>query len=162
MGDRLDSRRPRLRATWLWLGGGAAAILVIVGMLIVPRVSQSDPCDTALPFASELGLQLSGSEEVVACEWQSGFPDSGGKVMVRTASPATREALLKRSGVSEEMAGRAVSVDDGPFRGERWRPNLDGSEQVYLSTSPNGHLLKISYDEGVDSGLLLTVLLSQM
>lgn len=138
------------------------AVLLVAGMLIVPRAVQEDSCDTALPFATELGLQLSDNDEVVACEWHTGFTDSGGKVIVRTASPATREALLKRSGVSEEMAGRAVSVNDGPFREERWRPNLERSEQVFLSTAPNGHQLKISYDEGVGSGLLLTVLVSQM
>lgn len=82
--------------------------------------------------------------------------------MVRTASPAARDALLKRSGVTEEIAGQAVSVDDGPFRAERWRPNLERSEQVYSSSGPNGHLLKIIYDEGTDSGLLLTVLGTQM
>lgn len=66
-------------------------------------------------------------------------------------------SLLERSGVSEEIEQFGVSVDDGPFREEVRRPNLDRSEQVYVATGPNGHQLRISYDEGVESGLLLTV-----
>lgn len=163
MDDRSNARRPKLRARWLWLGGGVlVAVLLIAAVLIVPRVVQNDPCDTALPLASELGLQLSDDEEVVSCEWQTSFPDSGGIIIVRTESPATRETLLKRSGVSEETAGRSVSTNDGPFRSERWLPNHERSEQVYLSIADNGHVLKISYDPGVDDGLLLTVLVSQI
>jgi hypothetical protein len=37
------------------------------------------------------------------------------------------------------------------------RPNLERSEQVYIATAPNGNQLRISCDEGVESGLLLTV-----
>lgn len=163
MDDRSNARRPKLRARWLWLGGGVlVAVLLIAAVLIVPRAVQNDPCNTALPLASELGLQLSDDDEVVSCEWQTGFTDSGGIIIVRTESPATRETLLKRSGVSEETAGRSVSINDGPFRSERWRPNLERSEQVYLSTAPNRHLLKVIYNEKVDSGLLLTVLVTQM
>ena len=77
--------------------------------------------------------------------------------MVRTASHTTREALLERSGVSEEIDRRTVSLNDGPFHEEMRRPNLERSEQVYIATAPNGHQLRISYDEGVESGLLLTV-----
>lgn len=162
MDDRSNARRPRLRARRLWVGGGAlVAVLLIAAALIVPRVVQNDPCDIALPFASELGLQLSDDDEVVSCEWQTGFTDSGGIIIVRTSSPATRKALLKRSGVSEETAGRSVSINDGPFRSERWLPNRGRSEQVYLSIADNGHVLKISYDAGVDHGLLLTVGVSQ-
>ncbi len=138
------------------------AVLLIAAVLLVPRVVQNDPCDTALPSAAELGLQLSDDDEVVSCEWQTGFTDSGGIIIVRTESPATRESLLKRSGLSEETAGRSVSINDGPFRSERWLPNRERSEQVYLSTAPNGHQLKIIYDEGVGAGLLLTVVVSQM
>lgn len=76
---------------------------------------------------------------------------------MRTASHTTREALLERSGVSEEIDRRRVGLDDGPFREEMRRPNLEHSEQVYIATAPNGHQLRISYDEGVESGLLLTV-----
>ncbi|WP_420750580.1 hypothetical protein [Rhodococcus sp. O3] len=50
-----------------------------------------------------------------------------------------------------------MSIDDGPFREEVRRPNLERSEQVYTATAPNGHQLRISYDEHVESGLLLTV-----
>lgn len=77
--------------------------------------------------------------------------------MVRTASHATRDALLERSGVSEELYRWNVSIDDGPFREEVRRPNLERSEQVYMATAPNGHRLRISYDEHVEFGLLLTV-----
>ncbi|MCK0091696.1 hypothetical protein MWU77_12980 [Rhodococcus sp. F64268] len=50
-----------------------------------------------------------------------------------------------------------MSIDDGPFREEVRRPNLERSEQVYMATAPNGHRLRISYDEHVEFGLLLTV-----
>lgn len=158
MRDRLENRGPKLRAMWLWLGCGViVVVLLVTGMFAVPQVLQNDPCDAALPFASELGLQLSNNDDVVSCEWHSSFPDSAGTVTVRTASHATREALLERSGVSEEIERWGVSVDDGPLREKIRRPNRERSEQVYTATAPNGHQLKISYDEGVDSGLLLTV-----
>ena len=98
---------------------------------------------------------------MVSCEWQTSFPDSGGIIIVRTASPAARESLLKRFGVSEETAGRSVSINDGPFRSEQWLPIHERSEQVYLSIADNGHVLKISYDPGVDHGLRLTMGVSQ-
>lgn len=65
--------------------------------------------------------------------------------------------MLERSGVSEELDRWSVSIDDGPFREEIRRLNLERSEQVYIATAPNGHKLRISYDEDVESGLLLTV-----
>ncbi len=143
---------------WLWLTCGAIAFaLLLTGMSTIPRVFHNDPCDSALAFASELGLHLSGDDNVVSCEWHSSFPDSSGTVMVRTASHATRDALLERSGVSEELYRWNVSIDDGPFREEVRRPNLERSEQVYIATAPNGHQLRISYDEHAESGLLLTV-----
>lgn len=158
MRDRLKTRGSQVHNVWLWLTCGAMAVaLLITGMFTVPRVFHNDPCDSALPFASELGLHLSGDDDVVSCEWHSSFPDSSGTVMVRTASPATRDALLERSGVSEELDRCSVSIDDGPFREEIRRPNLERSEQVYIATAPNGHQLRISYDEHVESGLLLTV-----
>lgn len=131
--------------------------LLITGMFTVSRVFHNDPCDSALPSASELGLHLSDDDDVGSCEWHSSFPDSSGTVMVRTASHTTRETLLERSGVSEEIDRRRVSLDGGPFREETRRPNLERSEQVYIATAPNGHQLRISYDEGVESGLLLNV-----
>ena len=158
MRDRLKTRRYQARNVWLWLTCGAIAVaLLITGMSTIPRVSHNDPCDSALPFASELGLHLSGDDNVVSCEWHSSFPDSSGTVMVRTASHATRDAVLERSGVSEELYRSNVSIDDGPFREEVRRPNLERSEQVYIATTPNGHQLRISYDEHVEFGLLLTV-----
>lgn len=158
MRDRSKSRSSQVRNTWLWLGCGVVVVaLLITGMFSVPRGLHNDPCDSALPFASELGLHLSGDDDVVSCEWHSSFPDSSGTVVVRTASHATREALLERSGVSEEIDRWRVSLDDGPFREEMRRPNLERSEQVYTATAPDGHQLRISYDEGVESGLLLTV-----
>ena len=158
MRDRLNTRGYQVRNVWLWLTCGAIAVaLLITGMSTIPRVFQNDPCDSALPFASELGLHLSGNDNVVSCEWHSSFPDSSGTVMVRTASHATRDALLERSGVSEELYRSNVSIDGGPFREEVRRPNLERSEQVYIATAPNGHQLRISYDEHVESGLLLTV-----
>ncbi|WAM19589.1 hypothetical protein [Rhodococcus sp. JS3073] len=136
--------------------------LLITGMFTVSWVFHDDPCDSALPFASESGLHLSDDDDVVSCEWQSSFPDSSGTVMVRTASPATREALLERSGVTEEVDRPRVSLNDGPFHEEMRRPNLERSEQVYIATAPNGDQLRISHDEGVESGLLLTVRALQM
>lgn len=160
-----QSKTPGLErhSVWVWLGSGAIVIaLLAAGIVAVPRMFHSDPCDHALPFASELGLQLSEKEEVLSCEWHSSFPNSGGTVMVRTDSPAAREALLERSGVSEEITGSRVSVNDGPIRVETRRPNLERSEQVYMAISPLGHRLKIIYDEGAESGLLLTVHATQM
>lgn len=151
-------RHPKLRARWAWLGGGIGAVaLVVTGVAVVPQILDRDPCSRALSFATDLGLQLSSDDEVVSCDWHTSFPDSSGTVMVRTASDATRKALLERSGVSEETYRWAVSVDDGPAREEVHRPNLQRSEQVYEATAPNGHQLRISYDEGVESGLLLAV-----
>lgn len=147
----------------MWLGGGLLVVaLLITAAIIVPRITQNDPCETALQAASDLGLQLSDDDEAVSCEWQSRFTDSGGLIVIRTESPATRESLLIRSGMGEEIAGRSVSIDDGPFRPERWRSNLDRDEQVYLSTGPNGHQLKIIYNDEVEGGLLLTVVVSPM
>jgi hypothetical protein len=139
---------------------GCAVIVVallITGMFTVSRVLHNDPCDSALPLASELGLHLSDDDDVVSCKWHPSFPDSSGTVIVRTASHTTREALLERSGVTEEIDRRTVSLNDGPFREEIRRPNLERREQVYIATAPNGHQLRISYDEGVESGLSLTV-----
>ena len=158
MRDRLKTRGPQVRNGWLWLGCGVIVVaLLITGMFTVSRVFHNDPCDSALPLASELGLHLSDDDDVVSCEWHSSFPDSSGTVMVRTASHTTREALLERSGVSEEIDRQRVSLNDGPFREEMRRPNLERGDQVYIATAPNGHQLRISYDEGVESGLLLTV-----
>lgn len=158
MRDQSNSRGPQSRAKWLWLGGGAIAVaLLVAGLFVVPRVFHNNPCDAALPFASELGLQLSDDDVVISCDWHSSFPDSSGTVMVRTASHASREALLERSGVREETYEWLVSDDDGPSHEMTRRPNLERSEQVYTATAPNGHQLKISYEDDVESGLLLTV-----
>lgn len=161
--DQSRSQGAKRHPVWMWLLSGAIVVaLLAAGMVAVPRMLHSDPCDQALPFASELGLQLTEKDEVLSCEWHTSFPDSGGTVMVRTDSPATREALLERSGVSEEITRSGVSVNDGPMRVETRRPNHERSEQVYTAISPLGHSLKIIYDEGVESGLLLTVHVSQM
>ena len=163
MRDRLKTWSPQVRSRWLWLGcGGVVVALLIAGMFTASRVFHNDPCSSALPFACELGLHLSEDDDVISCEWHSSFPDSSGTVMVRTTSHATREALLERSGVSEEIDRRRVSLYDGPSREEMRRPNLERSEQVYIATAPNGHQLSISYDEGVESGLLLTVRVIQV
>lgn len=77
--------------------------------------------------------------------------------MVRTASHATRTALLERSGVSEELDRSLVSINNGPFREEVRRPNLERPKQMFLTSAPGGDQLAISFDEGVESGLLLTV-----
>lgn len=158
MRDQLNTRGPTRRAPWLWFGAGAIAVaLLVAGLFAAPRVLHNDPCDAALPFAAELGLQLSDDDDVVSCNWHSSFPDSSGTVMVRTASHASREALLERSGVSEETYEWLVSDDDGPSHEMTRRPNLERSEQVYTATAPDGHQLKISYEDDVESGLLLTV-----
>ena len=141
----------------VWLGCGAVVGLLVVGLADVPRMFSHDPCDSALPFATEVGLHLSSDEEVVSCEWQPQFPDSSGRVTVRTESPASRDALLAGSGVSEEVERSLVVVNDGPVQEDERRPNLERGEQVYTATAANGHRLEISYDEGVESGLLLTV-----
>ncbi|MFE5117588.1 hypothetical protein ACFQ9D_16590 [Arthrobacter koreensis] len=154
MDDGSTIRHPKL----VWLAGGIGALaLLVTGLSVVPQILDRDPCSRALPFASELGLQLSSDDEVVSCHWHTSFPDSSGTVTVRTASHTTREALLRRSGVSEEIYRWAVSVNDGPSLEEVHRPNLKRSEQVYLTTAPNGRQLRISYDEKVESGLLLAV-----
>ncbi|WP_010540022.1 hypothetical protein [Dietzia alimentaria] len=158
MRSREETASPAFRDTWAWLGSGAIALALLVAVVVAaPRLLDRDPCDIALRAASELGLKLSDDDAVVSCEWHSSFPDSSGAVMVRTASITSREALLKRSGVSEEITGTTVSINDGPFRSETRRPNLERSTQVYLRTGPTGHILKISYDEGLESGLLLRV-----
>lgn len=150
--------RARRGVAW-WLCGGVISIAVVaVAAIGAVRILHPDPCDLSLPFAEKLGLRLSRDDHVVACEWDGGFPDSGGKVVVRTTSADTRDALLGRSEVSEELDRTLVIVDDGTFHEEVNRPNLERSEQVYTSTGKGGHLLQISYDQGVESGLLLTVL----
>lgn len=141
----------------VWLGCGAVVGLLVVGLISVPRVIHNDPCDSALPFATELGLHLSSDDDVVSCTWQPQFPDSAGRVTVRTASSASRDALLERSGVSDDVERSLVIVNDGPVQEDVRRPNLERGEQVYTATAANGHRLEISYDEGVESGLLLTV-----
>lgn len=147
-----------MRKVWSWVGCGAAIVgLLVVGMITVPMLFHKDPCDPALSFATELGLQLSDDDKVVTCEWHSSFPDSSGKVMVRTASHASRDTLLKQSGVTEEIERSWVSINDGPLHEDVRRPNLERSKQVYTATAADGDLLTISYDEGVESGLLLTV-----
>lgn len=51
--------------------------------------------------------------------------------MVRTASPATREALLQRSDVAEEVEQSFDYTHGGPPREHVCCPNLQRSEQVY-------------------------------
>lgn len=161
--DKSGTRGPEHHPRSVWLGSGAIVVALLASAIVaVPRILHSDPCEHALPFAGELGLQLSDEDEVLSCEWHSSFPDSGGTVMVHTESRATREALLERSSVSEEITGSSVSSNNGPIRVETRRPNLERSEEVYTSTAPNGHQLRISYDEGAESGLLLTVHVSQI
>ncbi|MGX6512543.1 hypothetical protein [Rhodococcus sp. SJ-2] len=158
MSDRSNTRGLRTRNVRWWLGGGAlAVVLLIAGIFAVPDMFHRDPCDSALSLASELGLELSDDDDVVSCAWHSSFPDSSGTITVRTPSPVAREALLERSGVSEEIHRSTVSIDDGPPREQIRRPNLERSEQVYIATAPNGHQLRISYNESVEAGLLLTV-----
>ena len=77
--------------------------------------------------------------------------------MVRTASPATREALLPRSDAAE-VEQSFGHTDDGPPREHMRRPNLQRSEQVYTRLATGGDDLRISDDEGIERGLLLTVL----
>ena len=158
MRDGVKIRRARVGRPLWWLVSGLLVVgLAIASVVIVARVFDRDPCDSAIPFATELGLRLSADEHVVSCQWHSSFPDSSGTIMVRTASLATRKALLERSGVSEELDRSRVSINNGPFREEVRRPNLERSRQVFLASAPGGDQLAISYDEGVESGLLLTV-----
>jgi hypothetical protein len=158
MHEGVKGRRPRVgRALW-WLVSALLVVgLAIASVVVVTRVLDNDPCDSAVPFAVELGLRLSADEVVESCQWQSSFPDSSGTVMVRTASHATRAALLERSGVSEELDRSLVSINNGPFREEVRRPNLERPKQMFLASAPGGDQLAISYDDGVESGLLLTV-----
>ncbi|WP_237421599.1 hypothetical protein [Gordonia sp. SID5947] len=104
-----------------------------------------------------MGLRLSDDEEVVSCETYPSFPDSSVKVMVRTRSPETRSAFLKRCDASEELGRSLISFDDGPFHEEVRRPNLTRSEQVFIADTHGYNELRLSYDEGVESGLLITV-----
>ncbi|MED5803070.1 hypothetical protein VX037_18765 [Gordonia sp. Z-3] len=98
---------------------------------------------------------------MVSCEHHASFPDSSARLVVRTASPQTRTALLQRSSVSEELERTMISENDGPFYEEVRRPNLERSKQVYVSTT-GGYQLSISYDDGIESGLLLTVWAMEM
>lgn len=149
---------PRVRRVWLWPGVGAVVVgLLVAGTITVSRVVHRAPCDAVLPHANDRGLVLSDDDQVFSCEWYPHFLDSSGKIMVRTASRATRDALLARSGVTEELDRSMVSINDGPFQEQVRRPNLERSRQVYTASEPDGAQLSISYDETVDSGLLLTV-----
>jgi hypothetical protein len=149
---------PRVRRVWLWLCCGAVVVALLgAATITVSRVLRPDPCDSAVSYASELGLVLSGEDQVLSCEWHSSFRDSSAKVVVRTASRASRDGLLARSGVTEELDNSMVSINDGPFEEHVRRPNLERSRQVYTATAGGGGRLSISYEETVNSGLLLTV-----
>lgn len=64
------------RPTWPWVGAGLVLVAILaIGTLTLPRALERDPCDAALPFATELGLRLSDADQVVSCEWHSNFPD---------------------------------------------------------------------------------------
>ena len=128
-----DAPGSRWRMHRWWLVCGIVVVLCVVVAIPAMRLVRSDPCDTLLPFAAELGLRLSANEEVVTCVWHSSFPDSWGGATVRTASAATREALLRRSGVAEELERTMVSENDGPFYEKVRSPNLERSRQVYES-----------------------------
>lgn len=54
--------------------------------------------DSALLFASELGLRLSTDDDVESCQWHSSFPDSSGVIVVRTAPHRTRRERLSSKG----------------------------------------------------------------
>ncbi|ORM36114.1 hypothetical protein [Williamsia sp. 1135] len=156
MPDRL--KFPTLHSRIVWFGAAVLVVGVVIACVVaIPKVLHDDPCDTVLPVASELGLSLSDDDEVVACAWHSSFTDSSGTLTVRTASHATREALLRRSGVREEVERSMVSVNNGLFREHIRRPNLGRSRQVFVAAVPGGDQLTISYDEGVESGLVLEV-----
>ncbi|NMO02793.1 hypothetical protein HH308_16395 [Gordonia sp. TBRC 11910] len=158
MRDRHKADRLRVRPVWLSLGCAAIAVALLVGGLItVLREVHRDPCESVLPYAAGMGLRLSDAETVVACEEYPSYPDSSAKVLVRTASRAARDALLRRSGVSEDVERTMISLNDGPIETEVRRPNLNRSEQIYLATTKSGDQLSISYDESVQAGLLLTV-----
>ena len=65
-------------------------------------------------------------------------------------------SLLERPGVSEELDRSLVGINNGPFREEVRRPNLERPKQMFPASAPGGDQLAISYAEGVESGLLLT------
>ncbi|MDL9948646.1 hypothetical protein QSJ19_24285 [Gordonia sp. ABSL11-1] len=156
MRDHVTSTRPHVRLHW-WFLGWVALVLLIAAGFVLPRILHRDPCHDVLPYAADMGLRLSDDEHVVSCTNYPSFPDSSAKVVVRTASPATRQALLDRSGVTEEVERSTISVNDGPFHEVVRRPNLERSEQVYKATTRSGDILSISYDEHNEAGLLLEV-----
>lgn len=158
MPDETAASQPHRRTLRIWLGCTAVALGLLVAAAIgIMQVIHRDPCDSVLPYAADMGLRLSADDEVVSCTAYPSFPDSSAKVVVRTASPATRQALLERSGVSEELDRSLISINDGPFHERVRRPNLTRSEQVYVATENGSHVLKISYEKSIESGLLLTV-----
>lgn len=146
------------RRTWLWLGPLVfIAAIVAATAILTPQVFRDDPCDSAVPYATELDVSLSDSEQVVSCTWTARFRDSSGTVVVRTESAATRELLLQRSGVTEAAGLAATPTGTGPPEESAHQPNAERSEHVYSATSPGRHLLRITYDDAVESGLLLTI-----
>lgn len=147
---------PPVRLRW-WFLGWVVLVLLIASGFVVPQLIHRDPCHRVLPYAAAMGLRLSEAEHVVSCASYPSFPDSSAKVVVRTESPATRNALLERSEVSEDLERNMVSINDGPFHEEVRRPNLERSEQVYIANRRNGDVLTITYEERKESGLLLTV-----
>lgn len=155
---RSRQRCPKLPSRTIWFGAAVLVVGVVIACAVaIPKVLHDDPCDAVLPVAAELGLSLSDDDEVVACAWHSTFTDASGTLTLRTASHATREALLRRSGVSEEVERSMVSINNGPFREHIRRPNLGRRAQVFVADAPGGDQLTISYDELMESGLLLTV-----
>jgi hypothetical protein len=149
---------PPVRLSW-WFLGGLVLVLLVASGLVIPRLihRDHDPCQRVLPYAAAMGLRLSDAEDVISCASYPSFPDSSAKVVVRTESPATRNALLERSEVSEDLERNLVSLNDGPFHEEVRRPNLERSEQVYTANRRGGDVLTITYEERKESGLLLTV-----
>ncbi|MXP20175.1 hypothetical protein GIY30_02160 [Gordonia sp. HNM0687] len=145
----------------IWLGCAVVIVGLVAAAIAVPRLAHRYPCDSVVPNAADMGLRLSDTEQVVSCEHHASFPDSSARLVVRTASPQTRTALLQRSSVSEELERTMISENDGPFYEEVRRPNLERSKQVYLSTTGD-YQLSISYDDGIESGLLLTVWAMEM
>ncbi|GAC57979.1 hypothetical protein GOHSU_28_00340 [Gordonia hirsuta DSM 44140 = NBRC 16056] len=147
-----------MRSRLLLTLAGIAGVIVpgTVAVNVAQQVFGNDPCDSALPFAKESGLTLSGEEEVVSCEWHPGFRDSSGQLTVRTRSLESRERLLEHSGASEELARSWHRVGDGPAQQIVRRPNLERSEQVYTARS-SSRMLSISYDDAVEKGLLLHI-----
>ncbi|WP_232017039.1 hypothetical protein [Gordonia insulae] len=150
-----DKPRP-VRLRW-WFLGWVVLVLLIASGFVIPQLIHRDPCERVIPYATAMGLRLSDDEAVVSCTSYPSFPDSSAKVVVRTASPATRAALLERSEVSEDLERNLVSLNDGPFREEVRRPNLERSEQVYVANRSGGDVLTITYEERKEAGLLLTV-----